>query len=652
MERAYYSNLVANFCKQRPDEILGEITRNNVFNLEQKQRNTWLFEIEYLQGELKNFPNGYVAFEYTIPRIGDRIDCIFFYNGIVYLIEFKVGEKKYPQYAIDQVMDYALDLKYFHKESHERKIVPILLCTDAPNIENKVDMDEDGVYKPIRCNSISFRQILSYATKELFDSQLSFENWINSQYLPTPTIIEAAQALYRGHDVKDISRSDSDAYNLSLTTNAINRIIDQSKLRHEKAICFITGVPGAGKTLAGLNIANSRHNFDQDEHAVFLSGNGPLVFVLREALARDEYERSGHEVKKSQVKKKVISFIQNIHHFREDALDPKKTPIEKVAIFDEAQRAWTKEQTAKFMDKRGKHNWSMSEPEFLISIMNRHSDWSVIVCLVGGGQEINVGEAGLPEWFDALKNHFSKWKVYISDKMTDNEYTRGRSLNSMISGLDVTVVDKLHLAVSIRSFRSELVSSFVKELLDLNLVKAQQIYKELQTKYPILITRNLETAKKWIHSKARGTERYGIIASSGARRLRSFGIWVKSDIEPEEWFLNPKEDIRSSYFLEETATEFDIQGLEIDWSIVAWDADYRIENDKFCAYSFKGTRWNVLRSSDSQLYLKNAYRVLLTRARQGFIIFIPEGDNEDITRQRKFYDNTYEYLKKIGIIEI
>ncbi len=649
MQRAYYSSTISVFCKQSHDSILGEITRNNEFALEQKQRNTWIYEINILQNVLKTLEDGFVAFEYSVPRIGDRIDNVVIYNGVIYLIEFKVGESHYPSYAKDQVIDYALDLKYFHKESHNKKIVPIIVCTKAPSIQNSIEMYNDGVYKTICCNSDSLNLFFKEVTNKLSDKPIDINNWIESQYMPTPTIIEAAQALYRGHNVKDISRSDSKAYNLSYTTDAINEIIDRSKANKEKSICFVTGVPGAGKTLAGLNIANSRHNFEEEEHAVFLSGNGPLVFVLREALARDEYERSNHSINKGQAKRKAEAFIQNIHHFRDEALKSNRAPIEKVTIFDEAQRAWTNDKTAKFMAERGINDWEMSEPEFLISAMDRHEDWAVIVCLVGGGQEINTGEAGLPAWFEALSTHFSHWNVYISKQISDVEYTHGKSLEDIFRGLQGNIVDRLHLAVSLRSFRTERVSAFVKATLDVDISKAQILYNELKQKYPIVMTRRLEVARNWVKLQARGTERYGLTASSGAKRLRTYGIWVQSSIIAEYWFLNDSKDVRSSYFLEDTATEFDIQGLEIDWSIVAWDADYRMENGSFEPYRFTGTRWNSVKKEEDRLYLKNAYRVLLTRARQGLVIFIPEGNDLDETRKRIYYDNTFTYLKEIGI---
>jgi len=652
MQRAYYTEEIRKFCKSSPNEILGEIVRYNEFALELKQRNTWLSEIVILQKALFGFCDGSIALEYTVPRIGKRIDAVLSLGGVICLIEFKIGETVYLKHSEEQVVDYALDLKYFHKESHFRKILPILVCTEAPDHINEITEDEDSVYSVVRANKKNLQAILKWITSEVKGEPFSFLDWINSQYMPTPTIIEAAQALYRGHDVREISRSDSEAYNLSLTSDAINRIIDQSKAKGEKSICFITGVPGAGKTLAGLNIASTRHNFNENEHAVFLSGNGPLVFVLREALARDEYERSGHTVRKGVAKKKASAFIQNVHHFRDDALKSNTAPIERVTVFDEAQRAWTKHQTAKFMAERGRHHWDMSEPEFLISVMDRHKDWAVIICLVGGGQEINTGEAGLPEWFSALRTKFSHWKVYMSKQISEDEYVRGVPLDEQLKGMQSQSLEKLHLAVSLRSFRSERVSAFIKALLDVDVGVAQQLYSEIAPSYPILLTRDLQTAQNWVRSKARGSERYGIVASSGARRLQSHGIWVQCKIKTEDWFLNGKNDVRSSFFLEDTATEFDIQGLEIDWTIVAWDADYRIENDTFAPYSFLGTSWRKINKADNRLYLKNAYRVLLTRARQGMVIFIPQGNGDDITRKPIFYDSTYEYLRNLGITEI
>ncbi|MDO5572321.1 MAG: DUF2075 domain-containing protein, partial [Bacteroidales bacterium] len=476
--------------------------------------------------------------------------------------------------------------------------------------------------------------------------------WVNSIYMPTPTIIEAAQALYMGHNVDDISRNDARAKNLNQTTRAINRIIDYSKKNNKKSICFITGVPGAGKTLAGLNIAIERQKADENEHAVFLSGNGPLVEVLQEALARDDVARNG--TRKTEAMRKSKEFIQIIHHFRDDAISVNTPPIERVTIFDEAQRAWDEPNLTDFMKrKKGVIDFNMSEPEFLISILNRHEGWATIVCLVGGGQEINKGEsAGIGGWFKTLKSDYPDWDVYISNKITDEEYLKGKSFEKLVEGINFKVINDLHLAVSLRSFRSENVAAFVKALLDVDKNTAKELYNQFKEEYPICITRNLEVAKQWVKNKAKGSQRYGMTASSGAKRLRKFGVWVQSKVDASNWFLNGKDDVRSSYFLEETATEFDIQGLELDWTILCWDANLRFSNDHFLYYNFSGTKWQNIFKEDNVLYLKNAYRVLLTRARQGFIIFVPTGDSSDITMKPSYYDGVYNYLKEIGIYEV
>jgi len=651
MQRAFFHNDVQSFLQQNENAILGELTRNNPFSLEDLQRNAWLDEIHILKKAFSEIGKGYIIFEYTIPRIGSRIDVVYIVDGLVFLLEFKVGAREYARHAVDQVTDYALDLKNFHRASHNCLLVPMLIATRAPEHSTTCQEMKPGILEVIKCTQRNIAEAIRAVLYKYYMPQIDAVKWMNSPYSPTPTIIEAAQALYRGHGVTDISRNDASAVNLNQTTEVINSIIENSKREHRKSICFITGVPGAGKTLAGLNIANERHKFDESEHAVFLSGNQPLVDVLQEALARDEHMRLG--VRKSEAIAKAKAFIQIIHHFRDDAISTNEAPIEKVAIFDEAQRAWTEDMLTDFMArKKGKPNFNMSEPEFLISIMDRHQDWAAIICLVGGGQEINTGEAGLIEWFESLRADFPDWDVYVSDKITDSEYTRGLSMDELLSGLRYNVEEMLHLSVSIRSFRSENVAGFVKAVLDIDLVNAKKLYNSTHQDYPIFLTRNLEKAKTWIKSQAKGTERYGIIASSGARRLRSYGVWVQSKADATTWFLNNADDVRSSYFLEDTATEFDIQGLELDWTLVCWDANLRFVGDHFKHYSFKGSKWMNINKPEDMLYLKNAYRVLLTRARQGMIIFIPHGSDTDKTRPHDYYDGTYCYLKEIGILEI
>ena len=652
VKRSYYSNDIQSFLNQDNYSIFGEITTNDQFSAEDLQKNTWNREIEILKRELSHFLDGHIIFEYTIPRIGNRIDNIVIYKEIIFLLEFKVGEKKYPSYAIEQVTDYAFDLSCFHKESHNRLLVPILISTKAHSVKQEIRISKDNVLETICCNEYEIAKYIREVTLKFIQDEIIPNDWINSLYMPTPTIIEAAQALYLGHNVEDISRNDASAKNLNQTTKAINKIIDYSKAHNRKSICFITGVPGAGKTLAGLNIAVERQKIAEDEHAVFLSGNGPLVDVLQEALARDDAKRNN--ISRKEASRKVKEFIQIIHHFRDDAISVDTPPVEKVAIFDEAQRAWDEQNLTDFMKKK-KHieDFNMSEPEFLISILNRHNYWATIICLIGGGQEINKGEsAGIYGWFDSLRNNYPNWDIYVSDKITDDEYSKGHNFAEMTKNMNVNIIEDLHLAVSLRSFRSENVSNFVKALLDVDIDTAKRLYEQFNNDYPVFVTRNLDKAKLWVRSQAKGSQRYGLTASSGAKRLRKYGIWVQNKIEATNWFLNGKNDVRSSFHLEETATEFDIQGLELDWTIVCWDADLRFENGDFKHLKFVGSKWQNIKSADNILYLKNAYRVLLTRARQGFVIFVPTGDETDMTAKPEYYDGIYRYLKSVGIKEL
>jgi len=454
-----------------------------------------------------------------------------------------------------------LDLKNFHETSHEHFIAPVLIATKAISATSFVAVtpQNDKLLLPIRCNVEMLDQIIKDVL--LFAEGVSIDpiQWDKGRYCPTPTIVEAAMALYNGHSVSEISRSDASAINLSETSDTISEVIRYSKDKSHKSICFLTGVPGAGKTLVGLNIATKHIDKSNDLYSVFLSGNAPLVAILREALTRDkvrhEKER-GVKIKKGEAMSDVKMFIQNVHNFRDECLvDSEKPPIEHVALFDEAQRAWNLQQTANFMHrKKNRPNFNQSEPEFLISCLDRHSDWAVVVCLVGGGQEINTGEAGISEWIEALNRSFPDWHIYISSRLTDSEYGAGKILDELNSRTNVVKKDALHLAVSMRSFRAENVSLLVKQLLDLNVEEARNTLSNVSKKNPIVITRDLSVAKQWLKKQARGSERYGIVVSSQAERLKPHAIDVKSPMDPIHWFLDGKEDIRSSYYLEDVAT--------------------------------------------------------------------------------------------------
>lgn len=652
--RAYYSAEVVHFLIATVDSIIGKITQNHSQNLEHLQTGAWSSQIEILQTSLKPFREGYILFEVQIPRMGKRADAVFIYKNLIFVIEFKVGAKHYLPQDIRQAHGYAIDLHHFHEGSHAKTIVPILVATEAQAITMKLPTIIDQVYEPILANKNNLYAVLEYCISHIRDQQaIHYQEWLHSSYKPTPTIIEAAQALYSNHDVEDIARNDAGAQNLHITSKTIQDIVHAARMKKRKTICFVTGVPGAGKTLVGLNIATSNTNIDDDEHAVFLSGNGPLVDVLIEALARDSTKRKKEineiNTSKAEELRKASAKIQNIHRFRDEALGNfGKAPPERVVIFDEAQRAWDLDSTSKFMvQKRGQKIFNQSEPEFLISVMARHDDWCVIVALIGGGQEINTGETGLQGWIDALADNFSDWDVHYSEKLSQIEYA-GRDVN--FTGIERAYPQaSLHLATSMRSFRAENLSHMVHYVIHNQAGAAAECYQQFKHKFPIKITRDFNQAKVWIRAQARANETKGLIASSGAIRLKPAGIFVKNRLSAADWFLNNQEDIRSCHFLEDVATEFDIQGLELDWCLIGWDADYRYQNDRFEHWKFTGASWKQRHQEEQKRYLENAYRVLLTRARQGMVIFIPHGDDTDVTRKSEFLDGTFSYLLDCGL---
>lgn len=659
MNRAYYSNFIGAFINENSQTIYGEISGQYDLNkLNIQQSNAWKCQIEILKETLSIF-NGKIYFEFTIPRMGKRVDNILIIDNCIFVLEFKIGSITYDKYAKDQAFDYGLDLNNFHEGSHNKTIIPILVADKAPNILNTYNPSFNNLHETIYANSSNLSDIIKNTLLHFKETnKIDIEYWENSIYKPTPTIIEAATALYKKHNVHEISRSDSGAENLSVTSNCISQIIDFSKDNNRKSICFITGVPGAGKTLAGLNIANLRSNHKEEEHAVFLSGNGPLVDVLREALARDKVKtakENNQKTTKNLADSQVKSFIQNIHHFRDASLKDEKAPIEKVTIFDEAQRAWTKEKASSFMKtNKGNSEFNKSEPEFLIEVMDRHKDWCTVICLIGGGQEINTGEAGLEEWIRPFTDKFNAWDIYYSSKIIEDiNYIKDQNTLQTLKNRKATKKDELHLSVSLRSFRSAQLSNFIQEIINNDIEKAKNIYLDFIKKdYPIKITRDLNEARNWLKKSAKGSERTGVVASSGGIRLRPFGLNVKAKIDAPIWFLNDKEDIRSSHFLEEVATEFDIQGLELDWTCVAWDGDLFYNDGKWNHRKFKGTKWQNINSEEITNYLINSYRVLLTRARQGMIIYIPLGNNKDITRPNFMYDGTFNFFKSLEIEEI
>ena len=698
MNRYYYKSNISDFLNDSLDTIFGKISLNDEGDSVSEQKYAWAEEIKLMKEVLSPWcgEQAEIIFEYSIPRLGKRIDVVLLLRGIVFTIEFKVGQESYLQSDMEQVLDYALDLKNFHLDSHNRTIVPILVSTEAKDYSKQLvfSVYNDKIYNPLFTNSKHLQELIIAVLKQE-KAQPSpvgdLSNWTISRYSPTPTIIEAASALYQNHSVEDITRHEATGAALDETTNFVLDIIQRSKENKEKSICFVTGVPGAGKTLVGLNVAiqqslKAEEDPDGERNlAVYLSGNGPLVKVLTAALAKDKQRRDKEKKLRcniSDAKREVSQFIQIIHRYRSNMLAKIKLPIENgrleidetksiahktaghgevehVAIFDEAQRSWDLAHLAGWLAKGGSRggmkkvpDFPMSEAEFLIWSLDLRKDWAVIVCLVGGGQEINTGEAGIAEWIRAVNETFPNWKVYLSKHLKDKEYAEGNVAELISKNPNAKQVDQLHLAVSMRSFRAEKLSNFVHYVLDRDVEMARNVYQSFKQKYPVVLTRDLNKAKKWLEEKARGSERYGLVVSSQAYRLKPLAIDVRLQPDVESWFLADKKDVRSSLFLEDAATEFDIQGLELDWTCLVWDGDFRYTPDGWSHNAFRGSRWQKIKQKEAQSYQQNAYRVLMTRARQGMIICVPEGKIEDHTRQPEFYDGTYQYLKSLGLEEI
>ena len=685
-QRYYYSDSITDFLSRSTNEIVGDLTLASQHDINDETAQSWVEEIDTLREALEAYSGrGSLYFEYNIPRMGRRADVIVLIDGIVFVVEYKTAEQRFTREAMVQVWDYALDLKNFQEGCLDRILIPILVAPKEKDSHCHLTLKhfEDMVYEPLMVNRKKLPKMFGAVLEGVVYKDkptLSDDQWAKSGYSPTPTIIEAAIALYEENTVEEITKHGGD---IDKASEELCHIIDHCREKKRKAICFITGVPGAGKTLIGLNTAIDQ--FNRGEKAVYLSGNFPLVEVLQEALTRDYVRRDKIRAKaekrkactKAEAKSKVKAFIQMIHHYRDLYLegtevkdgkivpiegyfqshtDKAYIPVEHVAIFDEAQRAWTQAELKRFMrEKKGIKDFPYSEPEYLISCMDRQTDWGLVVCLVGNGQAINKGEAGLKEWIESVHRSYPSWDVYMSDYLvTSND----------VSKEDLTLIhrqliakEELHLTMSMRSFRSEKVSLFVNQLLDLQKEEATATLCELE-KYPIVLTRSLDTAKQWLRSHARGSERFGLLASSKAERLKAIGINVRYQPDFVHWFLEDDSDIRSSNCLEDTLTEFKVQGLEIDWACVTWDADLRLSKDGMSWQHFQlrsGTKWQKINKEINKGYQINAYRVLLTRARQGMVIVVPNGDNSvppDETRKPEWYDGIYNYLKAIGLKEI
>jgi len=612
-----------------------------------------------LKNQLCDLKDGFIILEYELPRRFRRPDVIVLYQNIVFVIEFKIGSRQHDSTAIWQVQSYALDLRDFHAACENRIIVPILCATgidEGPCCNLSFNKSiSSGVTEVILAGAKNLGYLITQIIKNIEDTSnsIDYASWIKAAYKPSPTIIEAAVQLYQGHGVREISHRY--AHNLDKTVNMLVSEIERASYEGKHVICFITGIPGSGKTLTGLEVIHDPDlRKDKVAAGVFLSGNGPLVKIVREALVMHQVARGRS---RRECQREVTTFIQNVHQFlRYYREHPNEPPHEHVVVFDEAQRAWNQEQMKR------KHGVDKTEAEELLEVMERLTDWAVIIALVGGGQEIYLGESGLEAWGKALEKHIDKWEVVASrEALVGGASVAGHRLfpESVPERVRLREEPLAHLSVGVRSHRARRWADWVNKFLSLRLDEAKEVVPDSR-EFPCFITRDLEKARKWLREMwlQEPSYRIGLVATSEDQRLRAYGIEVSSSFRTsypyEKWFLAPPSDVRSSYFLEVAATEFECQGLELDWVGVCWGSDLTPDNQlaNWIYRKFRGSRWLHVRSEIERAYITNRYRVLLTRARKGMVIWVPPGSKDDPTRDPKQLDHVYKALKAAGLSEL
>ncbi len=666
---AYYRRSVDEFLQASPSEVIGELTKGNArfgfAEVEREQIEAWEEELTVLKRQLAdlcdNAPQALrwgLLLEFPIPRRQQRIDAVLLAGGLIFVLEFKSRIAGSTWSAGRQAEDYALDLAYFHAPSHDRIITPVVVATGLRHLAGRDvggNVRSLGTTSPEQLSSFLLAAFRSERGDE--QGQINVQDWDEGMYAPVPTVIEAAMALYAGMSVREIARSHAGQDNLAALTDFLLEAITRAQKKREKIICFITGIPGAGKTLAGLNLVHNPEIHGSGRPAsVFMSGNGPLVDILREALAIDCAQRTG--ATRTSARSEVRTFVQNIHHFVKDNLDRPDTQqaYEHAIVFDEAQRAWNSEQNRKKYKSRSPV-WHISEPEMVLKIMDRHQDWAAVIALVGGGQEIHDGEAGLGEWGKALSK-YPHWKVLVSpEALKGGESVGGTSLFvGEWQAAGVREERTLHLDVCIRSHQATELATWVNCVLRGDAASAAQLSTKFD-RFPVVLSRDLRQTKAWLLERARGQRRCGLIASSGAVRLRAYGFETSMAIREAysypHWFLAPRGDVRSSYQLEVVATEFEIQGLELDVAGLCWGGDFVWDtaSNRWQPLQFSGNRWKDVNET-RVTRIHNKYRVLMTRAREGLVIWVPEGDSEDPTREASVMNDTAEYLTRCGVIPL
>ncbi|ABM56950.1 DUF2075 domain-containing protein [Verminephrobacter eiseniae] len=656
---------LSGFAHADDAQLLGELTdavaSTGIQSTRTTQIETWKTQVALLKQcayaliEMHEAAKGWqVILEYELPRRQKRPDAILLAEDVILVVEFKVGAMSHDASSRWQVEDYCLNLRDFHGGSSGRAIVPVLCSTATPTVMSSPLISSSCV-APIRltnANGLASVLLSAYSAQhDPSDRSIDPDTWVDAPYRPTLSVIEAAERLYENHDVREISHSY--ASNLDATTDLLSEVIREARAQNRRCVCFVTGVPGAGKTLTGLNVVHDPSlRVEGGPSGIFLSGNGPLVKVVREALVLSQ-QRAGRRRQDSA--HEVSTFIQNVHQFlRYHREHPAALPHEHVVVFDEAQRAWDREQMQR------KQGVDRSEAAELFDVMDRLDGWAVIIALVGGGQEIFLGEAGLEEWGRAVAVR-PDWRVVASPEVVSGGASvSGHRLftDGVPSGIEFRPEPLAHLSVGVRSFRAQRLAEWVDAVLLLDTEHARSLVPD-RREFPLHFTRDLEVAKAWLRARSEPGcgQRAGLIATSEDQRLRAYGLERSSafrlDYSFEKWFLMPPADVRSSHALEVAASEFECQGLELDWVGLCWGGDLTPSASGSWEYrKFRGSSWNQVRSDSERTYVRNRYRVLLTRARLGMVIWIPPGKASDPTLEPDRFDRVRSLLEAVGVPEL
>ncbi|MGF1537965.1 MAG: DNA/RNA helicase domain-containing protein [Elainellaceae cyanobacterium] len=565
----------------------------------QTQRDAWLDSYNVMSTPLaslaKTRPTSAswtLIFEYELPREGGRRpDLVILAEGQVLVLEFK--QKAYAAASDrDQAAAYARDLTDYHGGCRQHPVTPILVPT-----RGKGEKDEDGI--PLVLYPDGIEAYLQSLTTH--SPTINPQAWVQADYAPLPTVIQAARQIFQHEPLPDIKRARS--ARIPEVMDYLHQLAERAATKQERHLVLVTGVPGAGKTLVGLQFVHQHPAQDEGASAVFLSGNGPLIQVLQYAL-----------------KNKV--FVQAVRNFYiQHQVRRQTAPSEHVIVFDEAQRAWDAERMQE------KYGIETAAAGAVLRIAQRIPDWCIVLGLIGEGQEIHVGEEeGTEQWNEAIASvsNDDLWQVHCSPE-------QARYFTALPDS-QIHADDRFNLTTSLRSHRAEDLQTWVAHLLAGDLDAAAALMPKLQRDgFSAYLTRDLDAAKAYCRDRYgyEPSKRYGLMASSRARNLANYGLpndyLATRRVKPGPWYIDPPESPLSCCALHSAVTEFGCQGLELDFPIVGWGDDLR----------WDGARWitttrqkNV---ADPRRLRINSYRVLLTRGRDGFVVFVPSEERMDGT---------------------